>query len=354
MARFIKDRSQAKGLAPGSLVFIGKQKMDKPLLHVMNYTADSLTEKEIVSIAEVQENIGCDGVTWINVYGIHDLSMMKELGDMFDLSSLLLEDMLNTDQRPKYESYEEYDVFILKMLHYNDDLQRIEAEQFTLILGEHYVLTLQERIGDVFAPVRERIQNSKGRIRLLSNDYLAYALLDTVADHYAVTVELLGGKIEDCEEKIFRSGEKGLAELLYKHKIELSYLRKSIRPVKEVITELVKNEESFFKPPNRVYLKDLNEMITHTTEAIELYNSLISDQLNIYNTNVGNGMNQVMKVLTVFASIFIPLTFLTGIYGMNFDHIPELHYKYAYLWFWLLVVLVGGGLLLFFKKKRWL
>lgn len=354
MARFIKDRSNAKGLAPGSLVLIGRQKMETPLLHVMEYDATNISEKEIGSVSELSYPTRKEKVTWLNIYGIHDLDLIKDVGETINIPSLLLEDILNTDQRPKYESFENLDAFILKMLFYDEEINRIKAEQISLIVGENFVLTLQERKGDVFDPVRERIRNNKGRVRLMDSDYLAYVLMDTIADNYAIVVETLGGKIEDVEDKIFHSNESGLAEEIYTLKTELNYLRKSIRPVKEVIVTLLKNEDSFFSEKNRVFLKDLNDLITHSTEAIELYNNLVSDQLNIYNTNMSNGMNQVMKVLTIFASIFIPLTFFAGIYGMNFKYIPELDYKYSYPIFWGFVIIVGMGLLIYFRKKKWL
>ncbi len=354
MARFIKDRSKAKGLAPGSLVLIGKRKMDQPEIHKFEYDSSHLKEKQVRNIKDISPILPQEGVNWINIYGIHDMEMIQQIGNTFGLPSLLLEDILNTDQRPKYDAFEKFDAFILKMLHFDEEQNQIKAEQITLILGNHFVLTLQERRGDVFTPVRERIRNSKGRIRNSGNDYLVYALLDTIADNYAIVVEFLGQKIESLEDRIFHSNETGLAEEIYKLKTELNFLRKTIRPVKELIFNLLKNENNLFEEKSLAYLKDLNDLINQSTEAIELYNNLVSDQLNIYNTNMSNRMNEVMKVLTIFASIFIPLTFLAGIYGMNFEYIPELKFKYSYPIFWLLVIVTGGGLLYYFKRKRWL
>jgi len=354
MARFIKDRSNAKGLAPGSLVFIGKQKMEQPVLQLIDYDSERLSEKEIDSLNEIKPNLTEEGVTWLNIYGLHEIELIRELGHVFSIPSLLLEDILNTDQRPKVECYDDFDAFILKMIRFDESLQKMIAEQVTLILGKNYVVTIQERKGDVFAPVRNRIRQKKGRVRLNDNDYLVYALIDTIADNYSVVVETLGKKIDDLENKIFHSKEKGLTEEIYKLKTELNYLRKSIRPVKEVITGYLKSESSLFQEKNKVFLKDLNDLVTQSTEAIELYNNLVSDQLNIYNTNMSNSLNQVMKVLTIFASIFIPLTFLAGIYGMNFQYIPELSFKYSYPIFWGIVIVIGIGLIIYFKKKEWL
>lgn len=354
MARFIKDRSDSKGLAPGSLVFIGKQKMEKPILKLMEYDANALNEFELESLDQIEGSFFEQGVSWLNIYGIHDLELAKKLGEMFKLPPLLMEDIVNTDQRPKHESYSDFEAVILKMMQYDHELHKVKTEQLTLILGKNYIVTLQEQPGDVFEPVRQRIRQAKGRIRSNGNGYLAFALLDTIVDNYLISIETLGGKIEELENKIFHSKDTNLAEEIYKHKTELNYLRKSVRPAKEALINILKNEDSFFSERDKTFIEDLNDQITQASEAIELYNNLVSDQLNIYNTNVSNGMNQVMKVLTIFASIFIPLTFLAGIYGMNFEYIPELQYKFAYPVFWGLTLSIGIGLLIYFRKKKWL
>jgi magnesium transporter len=240
------------------------------------------------------------------------------------------------------------------MLKYDERENLISSEQFSLILGKHFVLTLQEQTGDVFDPVRERIRNAKKTSRLYDADYLAYALLDTVVDNYIFVTEAIGRGIESLENRIFLNPEKSLVEEIYKFKTELSFLRKMVRPVKDLTGHLLKSENTLFQDKYMHFLKDLDDLVTQATEAIELYNGMISDHLNIYSTNVNNRINEVMKVLTVFASIFIPLTFLAGIYGMNFEYIPELGFKYSYLIFWIVVIGVVIGLLIYFKRKKWL
>ncbi len=354
MARFIKNRLKAKGQVPGSLVFLGKKKMDAPIIQLIEFDNGLLIEKEVKTIEEAAKGIKSNTVSWVNIYGLHDLDLIKRLGDRFELPTLLLENMLNTDQRPKYDDGENYDAFILKMLHEHPEKKIISAEQVSIVLGENFVLTLQERKGDVFAPVRERIRQSKGRIRKCGNDYLTFALLDTIVDNYTILIENLGQKVEDLEDRLFLKNETGIVSEIYSYKTELNYLRKSIRPVKDFMVHLLKSEDSFFQPENKVFLNELNQLVIHSTDTIELYNNLVSDQLNIYNANMGNRMNEVMKVLTIFASIFIPLTFLAGIYGMNFDYIPELKFKYAYPIFWVVVVSTIIVLFIYFKKKKWL
>ncbi|MFO7852834.1 MAG: magnesium/cobalt transporter CorA [Bacteroidota bacterium] len=354
MARFIKDRTHAKGQAPGSLVLIGQQKMEKPQIRIMDYGPNHLEEQELDSISDCEPYLKKDSVSWINIFGIHETEMINTLGEIFNIDNLLLEDFLNTDQMPKYVPGTEYNALILKMLDYKPEKNTITAEQISLILGKNFVLTLQERKGDVFEPVRSRIRNHKGRVRLNNNDYLAYALMDIITDNYLILIEILGRKIENLETKIFSNNNEDVAEEIYHYKIELSFLRKNIRPAKEAILNLLKYEDTFFSTETLNYLEDLKESIIHATESIELYSSLVSDQLNTHNTLVSNKMNQVMKVLTIFASIFIPLTFIAGIYGMNFTYIPELNLKYGYLFFWILILIVGISLVLFFKKRKWL
>lgn len=354
MARFLKDRTATKGQVPGSLILIGKQKMDRPAIHLMEYNADQLDEKELVTIDEVIACKNNDMVSWINIYGIHDIDLIHQLGEIFEIPSLFLEDIMNTDQRPVYESRDSFDGFILKMLKYDSDANRISAEQFTLVLGKNFVLTLQEQIGDVFNPLRERIRRPKRRPRLNDSDYLAYAMLDIVVDNYVIIIESVGRQIEEMEKSVFGHPDKTLVEKIYTLKTELIYLRKSVRPVRDMMVHLLKSDNTFFKEKYMHYLKDLNDLVIQATEAIELYNGMISDQLNIYSTIVNNRINEAMKVLTIFASIFIPLTFIAGVYGMNFKYIPELDYKFSYLIFWIVVLCIGVGLLIYFRRKRWL
>ncbi|WP_346860465.1 magnesium/cobalt transporter CorA [uncultured Draconibacterium sp.] len=354
MARFIKNRGKAQGQVPGSLVFIGNQKMEKPIIQIMQYDKDYLVEKTVDSIDEAYSMLKPNGVNWINIYGLHDMELVDKIGEMFNVQPMVLEDIVNTDQRPKYQDDETFDAFILKMLREDKKDNRIHAEQISIILGENYLITLQEQVGDVFTPVRERIRSARGRIRLKKNDYLAYALMDIIVDNYTFLIENIGAKVEDLEDRLFTKIDAKIVEEIYSFKTELNYLRKTVRPVKDVMTALMRSENSYFEDTNREFLTDLADMVVQSTDAIELYNNLVSEQLNIYNSNVSNRMNEVMKVLTIFASIFIPLTFIAGIYGMNFEYIPELGFKYSYLIFWIVVLLVTGVLLYYFKRKKWL
>lgn len=354
MARFFKDKSKVKGQPPGSLILIGEKKMDKAEIHIMHYSADKLEEKSLNSIDEALTFIGKGTCSWINIYGIHDTELIKKIGKLFSIHPLFLEDILNTDHRPKFEDGEIYNGIILKMLQYDEKLGQISSEQITMILGENFLITLQEQRGDVFNPVRERLRMSKGKIRSRGANYLTYALLDTIVDNYLIIIEKIGRNIEDIEQKIFQEiPDSSVVKEIYKYKTEISYFRKAVRPVKEFLLLINQSEITFFYEEKKTYLKDLNELIEQASEAIELYNTMLTDHLNILNSNVSNKMNQVMKTLTIFASIFIPLTFFAGIYGMNFTYIPELGYHYAYPIFWGVMISIGVSLVFYFKRKGW-
>ena len=354
MARFFKKREESKGLAPGSLVFIGNQKVETVRLRVIDYDQTELKEDALRDIAEAAEFKRTKTVTWINVDGLHDLEVMKAIGTAFDLHPLTLEDILNTGQRPKLEEFDNCLFLVLKMLRYDQEKHIVISEQLSMVLGETFLITFQEKPGDVFEPVRERIRKRKGRIRISGIDYLAYALLDTVVDNYIYVIERLGEQIEDIEEQILATPEPAVMENINTFKREMNFLRKSIRPAKEAIIQLSKLDSELINDQTMPFLKDLQDLITQAVEAIDTYRDMLSDQLNLYNSAISNRMNDVMKVLTIFAAIFIPLTFIAGIYGTNFDYLPELHFKYSYFIFWGVMIVVAVSMLAFFRRKGWL
>ena len=354
MARFFKKREEIKGLSPGSLVFIGTQKVENIRLRVIDYNEARLKEDELKNIADGTEFKRTKTVTWINIDGLHDLSLMKDIGKTFDLHPLLLEDILNTGQRPKLEEFDNCLFIVLKMLRYDKEKQVILAEQLSVVLGDTFLLTFQEQPGDVFEPVRERIRKQKSRIRASGIDYLAYALMDTVVDNYIFIIERLGEKIEDIEEEVLDNAAPRVMEKINTFKREMNYLRKSIRPAREAIIQLSKLDSELIRDTTIPFLKDLQDLITHAAEAIDTYREMLSDQLNLYNSVISNRMNDIMKVLTIFAAIFIPLTFIAGIYGTNFEYLPELKFKYSYFFFWGVMLAVAAAMLIFFRKKKWL
>ncbi len=353
MARFIKSRHKSKGKVPGSVVFIGNKKIDKARISVIRYNQSVYDEFQVKDISEVSDHLRTEYITWINIDGLHDTNLIENLGEQFHISSLVLEDVVNTDQRPALNISEENITVILKSFLFKNDDPKLHTEQISFILLDKCLITLQERIGDFFEPVRERIRKNWGRIRNSGSDYLFYALLDALFDSYYENLEKLGNKVEALDEKILKNFDKGIIEEIYQLKTDINYLRKSALPLPEMLYKLNHTESPLIQKKTKKFMFDLEDIVKHFYEVVESYSTIISDQLSIYNTFLNNKANDVMKVLTIFASIFIPLTFIAGIYGTNFDYLPELHYKYSYLFFWIVLLILAGSMLYFFKRKKW-
>ena len=354
MARFLKNRQKSQGEIPGSLILIGKQKMEKTRIRVIQYNEENIVEKELDKIEDVSSYVKHGHITWINIDGLHNIKLLEQLGLKFKLTSLSLEDILNTDQRPKFVEDENNIVIILKAFMYETGARILSSEQISFILGDSYLITIQERVGDYFEPVRDRLRKNKGRIRTLASDYLCYTLIDSIVDSYIMNIEVLGDIIEEQEDVILKGTNRRIIEDIYRHKTEISFVRKSIRPVKEIMIHFIKSDSKFIHHKTRVFLNDLEDLVNQALEAIEIYYTMISDQLTVYHANLSNRVNDVMKVLTVFASIFIPLTFIAGVYGTNFDYLPELHFKYSYFIMWGIMISVAITMLLYFSRKKWL
>ncbi len=354
MLRPVKKRSKKAGLPPGTLVHIGEKKAEKLKITVMDYDEEHFQEREIKAIEECFAFKDAPTVTWINIDGLHQIEILEKLGECYGFHPLVLEDILNTDQRPKMEDYGDYLYIVLRMLNYNDKSSEIETEQVSLILGPNFVFSFQESQSDVFNPVRERIRSGKGRIRTMGGDYLAYALLDLIVDNYFVIMEKLGETIEFLEEKLVTRPVPETLQTIHQLKRELIFLRKAVWPLREVIGGLERGELALIKETSRVYLRDVYDHAIQVIDTIETFRDMISGMLDIYLSSVSNRLNSVMKVLTIIATIFMPLTFLAGIYGMNFKYFPEVEWRWSYPVFWLVVVLISVSMLLYFKKKNWL
>lgn len=354
MARFLKSRKKAKGQIPGSPIFIGEQKMENPRIRVIDFSPDHLVEKELATVDESYEHLDSGSVTWLNIDGLHETNLIQTVAEYASVHNLIVEDILNTDNRPKFVENEKSITIIVKLIGYDLKEKQLKSEQISFILGEKYLITLQERVGDVFDPVRERIRNFNGRIRTNGTDYLAYALLDSIVDSYFSNIEIIGEVIEGLEASILEQPNGDITKEIYQHKMEINFLRKSIRPMIEVVNHILKSENPLIKSKTIRFFKDLEDLVLQAAESVEIYHSMISDQLNIYNTNISNRANEVMRTLTVFAAIFIPLTFLAGVYGTNFEYLPEIKFKYGYPLFWLVIIIFGLSLFIYFKRKKWL
>ena len=354
MPRLIKKSAKTRGLPPGAIVHIGEKKTEKVKISVIDYSIGKFDEKEVKNVEECFPYVKKPAVTWINVDGLHEVEVIEKLGKCFDIHPLVLEDIVNTDQRPKMEDFEKYIFFVLKMLYVNDKTQMIHSEQVSLILRKNFVISFQESIGDVFDVIRERIRKGKGRIRKMGSDYLAYSLIDAIVDNYFIILEGIGEKVENIEHDVVSNPKPEILQQIYNLKREMIYLRKSVWPLREVINSLEREESKLIKDSTHIYLRDLYDHTIQTIDTIETFRDMLSGMLDIYMSSVSNKMNEIMKVLTIFAAIFIPLTFIAGIYGMNFQYMPELSIPWAYPAIWVIIILVSVSLLAYFKHKKWL
>jgi len=354
MAKLIKRYSKKAGLAPGTLVHIGERKTEAVRITYMDYDEQNIQEKQVASIEGCFPFKSTPTVSWINIDGLHDVELMEKLGKEFELHPLILEDILNTGQRPKVEDFDKYIFVVLKMLSYNDEKQMVQSEQVSLVLGANYVISFQEAIGDVFEPIRERIRNAKGRIRKMGADYLMYALLDAVVDGYFAILEKLGERIESMEEELVSDPTQETLEQIHTLKKEMIFLRKSVWPLRELISGLERSESPLIKETTEVYLRDVYDHTIQVIDTVESFRDMVSGMLDIYLSSISNRMNAVMKVLTIIATIFIPLTFIAGVYGMNFRYMPELERHWGYPLVLLVMGIVAIVMLIYFRRKRWL
>lgn len=354
MRKFFKKSSKKAGLPPGSLIHIGDAKKEDVKITLIDFDETSFEEKQAASARECFEFKEKPTVTWINVDGVHAPEIIEKLGECYGIHPLVQEDILNTGQRPKAEDYSGHLFVVLNMLRFDDHAQETRAEQVSLILGPNFVISFQEQEGDVFDAVRERLRTAKGRIRKMGADYLAYALLDAVVDNYFVILEKLSEKVEVMEEELVSNPTPATMQTIHSLKREMIFLRKSVWPLREVVSLLQRGETPLVKESTHVYLRDVYDHTIQVIDTVETLRDMISGMLDIYLSSVSNRMNEVMKVLTIIATIFIPLTFIAGIYGMNFEHMPELKWAWAYPFVWFVMVAVAVLMLIFFRKRRWL
>ena len=353
MARFLSQRSSKIGKAPGSLIFVGQQKMEKPEIKVITYNVDQIQEHEHQSLEDLAAFRQSEDHVWIDVRGIHEPEYIQRIGELFELHPLLQEAVMNTDQRPVFEEYENCLFMVVKMLQ-NGAEGTIDAEQVSMVVTDKVLITFQEKPGDVFEPVRGRLRLANSRLRQRTVDYLCYALVDTIIDHYVVLIERFGERIEDMEDRITAGPQKDVLTSIYANKREINFLRKVVRPVRECVLAFIKSDSELIDPNTQPFLHNLEPLIILASESIETYRDLLSDQLNIYETTAANRLNEIMRVLTIFSVIFIPLTFIAGIYGTNFEYFPELKWQYAYPTFWAVLVGTAGLMIWYFRRKNWL
>lgn len=342
------------GLSPGTMVFIGEQKRDQGRIDVVDYDGDTFQELPDATVEQCSRFVNTGTVTWINVKGLHDVQRIAALGEQFKLHPLTLEDIVNTSQRLKTEEFQDYTFIVLKIMQFDDSSNEVRIEHLSLILGKNYVMSFMEDEGGIFDIVRERIRANKGRIREMLSDYLAYRLIDTVVDQYFLVMERIGDRIEVLDDQIMLDPSPDDIGKIHHLKRDVLSLRKVIWPLREEIGALAKSESPLLRAETKLYWRDLYDHTIQVIDMVETYRDLLSSMHDTYLSSISNRMNQIMKVLTIIATIFIPLTFITGVYGMNFKFMPELDWPSGYFLIWGVMLGIGLGLVVFFKRRKWM
>lgn len=345
----------AGGLPPGTPVYEGEAKTEEVVISVIDYTSREITEFEPARVEEIFSFKQRNSVTWINVSGVHDVEMIQKIGENFGIHPLVQEDITNTNQRSKTEVYDSYLYAVVRMLETDDSVEVITSEQVSFVLGHGYVLSFQQHLGDVLDPVRDRLRNDQGRIRRMGADYLLYSLLDAVIDNYFGVLEKLGSRVEAVEDEVME--EKPSTETLQKihHlKKDTIFLRKCVWPLRESVSAMQKSESKLLTSTTTLFMRDLYDHVIRLIDTVETCRDVITGVFDMYHSMVSNRMNEIMKVLTIIATIFIPVTFVAGIYGMNFELMPETEWVYGYPAALGIMALIALGMLAYFRKKKWI
>lgn len=354
MTESLRKTSEKTGLPPGSLIHVGDVLEAQSRISLIDYKKEHIDERQIHSIDEIAQYKGTDTVTWVIVEGLAEVQIVKKIGEMFGIHPLVLEDILHTHQRPKFEEYDDYLYIVLKCLVSEEESFCVNYEQISLLVLKGFVFMFKEKSDDLLEPVLQHIRNAQGRIRNEGADYLMYMMLDTIMDQNFILIDALDDSVISLEDEVYSDTNRNILYAIQKLKREVITVRRNISPIRELLAGLLRSDSALIQKKTRIYLKDVSDHAIHIIESIESYRDILSGLMEIYMSNVSNKMNEVMKVLTVFASIFIPLTFLTGVYGMNFSYMPELNWKWAYPILWIAFVVITVASLLYFKRKRWL
>jgi len=356
MPKTLRVMARKAGMPPGSLVFHGEMEQAPAVITIIHYSETEFTQNEYDSFTQCHLVKPELGVTWINVSGISQVKDLEQVGECFNIHPLVLEDILDIEQRPKIEDYEAYLYIALKAINYLPDAQKIEirSDQVSLILGPHYVISFHEGNGDLFAPVRQRLMAEKGRIRKMGADYLAYSLIDVIVDNYFVELETFSDKVESLEDEVVIKPTPLTLREVHRFKNDMIMLRKSLWPLREVIARLERRESLLISENLTMYLKDVYDHTIIAIETVETYRDILSGMLDIYLSSVNNRLTDTMKVLAIIATLFMPLNFITSFYGMNFKNMPELEWHYGYYGVIGAILMTAVFMIIFFKRKHWI
>jgi len=346
------SKFQNIGAPPGSLIYNGDQKGERIKITLIEFNETEYFEDDFYDLSDCLKHVKDNMIKWINVEGVHNTALVEKIGQLYNIHPLTLEDIVHIDQRPKFEDYDHYLLAVLKMISYEE---KVHGEQLSLVLLQNTVISFQEPDGgDAFDIIRNRLRQAKGRVRKLGADYLFYALMDAVVDWYFHVIEKIGDKVEAIEEEIINQPKRESLIQLYSMKREIIYLRKQVWPLRDMISNLLRSDSELITPNTQLFFRDLQDHSTRIIDTVETYRDVLGGMMDIYLSTNSNKMNEVMKVLTIMSSVFIPVTFIAGVYGMNFDYMPELKSPYGYAAVWLVMLSVMGGLVLYFKRKKWM
>lgn len=340
------------GSAPGTLTHVGEKLLDKVSITVHDYNQDHLIIKEIENVEECRPFTDTPAVTWVQVKGLHDLEILKELWAEFDFHLLVQEDIINTNQRPKVEDYGDQVFIVMKMISVEEE--EIRYEQVSIVLADNYVFSFQESDKPFFDPIKTRLQVQKSRLRTLGPDYTAYALVDTIVDYYFTVLEEISEQIDTLEDELIEDTEHEHLRSIHTLRRELIRFRKSIWPLRDSLNSLLRDEYVLIKPETLLFIRDVYDHLIQAIDSVDNFREMVSSLHDMYMTNISNKMNEIMKLLTIISTIFIPLTFIAGIYGMNFEYMPELKWKWSYPLVWVIMLIASAGMAYFFRRKKWL
>jgi len=354
MLNFLRIKSKKTGLPPGTMVHVGDDSAVETAISIIDYNKDNFQQTKVNSIDDILKFKDSNTVTWVNIEGLKNIELFESIGQAFNIHPLVLEDIVNTHQRPKFEEYDDFLFIVLKGLYLQSDEFSVDNEQISILVFNKFVFTFKEKNDDILVPLIQRIENSKGKIRTLGSDYLAYTIIDTLVDQNFLILDALDEIVDSVEEELLINTTTETLHSIQKIKRELIYIRKSVSPLREMLTSLLRSETELINEHTEIYFRDVYDHAIRINESIESYRDMLSGLLDVYMSNVSNKMNEVMKILTLFAAIFIPLTFIAGIYGMNFEFMPELKLRWAYPALWAVFILIPIILIIVFKKKKWL
>ena len=347
-------RSGKSGLEPGTPVYIGETRSENTSIQVICYNKDLYEVHDDIDIDGLKQLRDKNGISWINVIGVHDVEILRQIGEIFDIHPLTVEDIANTSQRPKFEDYHEYLFCVLNMIQYDEKDKELTLEHLSIVTGKNYVISFQEEAGDVFDGVRTRFSQNKGKLRVTGSDMCMYALMDAIVDGYFLALERLGDGIESCEDALFEKEQKMNLAVVHGYKREILDFRKSVWPLREELSMLQKSDSRLITRDTQVYLRDVYDHVIQVLDMLDSDVNILSSIHDTYLSLTSNRMNEIMKVLTTIATIFNPLTFIAGVYGMNFEHMPELHWTFGYAFVWAIMIVVAVSLVIVFKKSKWL